>query len=157
MTPADLTLIEQSRDALALKNAGMWHEAATRFEQLLAVHPDWEHGYGWFNLAECYEESGRISEASLAYQRAVSASPTDSVLVGGRASFLYLHGELIEAVDEYIKLLSLDQTEGNQIAAETTMTALSALATRLDWSKEQLAAHIENRQSQVTKPPSGPR
>ena len=28
MKPADLTLIEQAGDALALKNAGMWHEAA---------------------------------------------------------------------------------------------------------------------------------
>lgn len=150
MKPSDSMLLETARDSLALKNAGQWCEAASGFEQILAVQPDWEHGYGWFNLAECYEEIGRIDEAGVAYRKAEILSPSDSVLVGGRASFLYLHGETIDAIEQHIRLLFLDRLQRDQSAAETTMVALSALAARLGWSVDQLSRHIEKRLPELT-------
>lgn len=151
MNPSDNMLIETGRRALVLKNAGQWHEAASGFEAVLAVRPDWEHGYGWFNLAECYEEIGRTGEAGVAYQKAELFSPTDPVLVGGRASFLYLHGEPMDAIDQHIRLLSLDRLHSDKSAADITMVALSALAARLGWSEDQLARHISKRLPELTE------
>jgi cytochrome c-type biogenesis protein CcmH/NrfG len=152
MKPFDTMLMDTARRSLALKNAGQWDEAAPGFEELLAVQPDWEHGYGWFNLAECYEEIGRTGDAGVAYRKAELLSPTDSIIVGGRASFLYLHGEPIEAIDQHIRLLLLDRLNSDQSAADTTMVALAALAARLGWSEEHLAQHIEKRLPELTAP-----
>jgi tetratricopeptide (TPR) repeat protein len=149
MTTTETMLLDAAKHSLALKNAGQWAEAAIGFEQILAVQPDWEHGYGWFNLAECYEELGRIRDAGIAYWKAELFSPTDTNLVGGRASFLYLHGEPTEAMDQHIRLLSLERMHPDETAADTTMIALSALSERLGWSGDQLAKHIEKRLQEI--------
>jgi Flp pilus assembly protein TadD len=145
-------LIDTARRSLVLKNSGQWDEAASGFEAVLAVRPDWEHGYGWFNLGECYEELGRTNDASIAYRKAELLAPTDPVLVGGRASFLYLHGETMEAIDQHIRLLSVDRLHRDQPAADTTMVALSALAARLGWSMDELSRHIDKRLPELTAP-----
>lgn len=157
MTITGPELLKMEQEALASKNARKWHDAALVLEKILKVQPDWEHGYGWFNLAECYEESGRISDARAAYDQAALVCPTDPILVGGRASFLYLHGRATEAFDSYIRLLALDRMHGDSAGAETTMTALTSLASRLGWSGDEVAIQIQSRLDECgTSTPDSP-
>lgn len=137
------------KNAIALKNAGEWQDAAYELEQILEIRSDWEHGYGWFNLAECYEEGGRISDARIAYQQAAHTSPRDPILLGGFASFLFLHGEAEEAFDEYIRLLALDNAQGDTSGAATTMLAITSLGSRLAWPEEDLANQIRQKLAEL--------
>jgi len=135
-------LVQLERQAMTLKNAGEWESAARLFEQILQVQPDWEHGYGAFNLAECYEEMGRISDARSAYERAVCGTPKDRTLLGGLASFLFLHGEPREAFDQHIRLLVLEKKHGDSSGMSATTTALKSLGSRLGWSQEETESRI---------------
>jgi tetratricopeptide (TPR) repeat protein len=142
-------LLSMSQEAMEHKEAQRWQAAAHCFEQILAIQPNWEHGYGWFNLAGCYEDCGRISDARAAYEKAVHASPNDSILVGGLASFLYLHGQAIEAFDQYIQLLVLDRFRVDTAGEERTMMALDALASRLGWTANEVSTRIDQKLAQL--------
>jgi hypothetical protein len=135
-------LVQLWQQAMSLKNVGEWESAANLFEQILKVQSDWEHGYGAFNLAECYEELGRISDARSAYERAVCGTPTDRTLLGGLASFLFLHGEPREAFDQHIRLLVLERKHRDDNGMSATTTALRSLGSRLGWSNEEIESRI---------------
>jgi len=135
-------LVQLERQAIILKNAGEWESAARLLEQILQVQPDWEHGYGAFDLAQCYEELGRISDARSAYERAVCGTPTDRTLLGGLASFLFLHGEPQEAFDQHVRLLRLERKHGDSNGMAATTTALKSLGSRLGWSNEETESRI---------------
>jgi len=142
MTDQSSELVKMWQEAMALKNAQRWQEAARVFERILLAQPDWEHGYGQFNLAECYEGAGRISDAEVAYRSAIRATPTDPTLLGGLASFLYLHGQPKEAFDEHVRLLRLEEKQGNIDGVACTTTALKALGLRLGWSDAETTMRI---------------
>ena len=135
-------LVELWHKACTLKNARDWQSAARLYERILLVQPDWEHGYGYFNLAECYEEIGRINDAHCAYERAVCSTPTDQILLGGFASFLYLYGEPSQAFDQYTRLLILDKKCGDDDGVAKSMTALRSLGSRLGWSAAETESKI---------------
>ena len=135
-------LLQLWRKASALKNAGDLQSATSLFEQVLQSQPDWEHGYGFFQLAQCYEESRRIADARAAYERAVQISPTDPILLGGFASFLYLNGDPRQAFDEHIRLLALERKRGDTNGMASTTTALKSLGSRLGWSDKETEAQI---------------
>lgn len=135
-------LIELQKRALALKNSGKPEEAAALFENILVEQPGWEHGYGAFSLAECYEEQGKFGEAKAAYENAVRHNPSDPVLLGGYASFLYLHGEASQAFDAYLRLLPIDLEQKNLQGSTATILALNELGHRLGLSKEAIDAQI---------------
>lgn len=145
MTLMSDSLLELAKRALALKNSGRPGKAAALYEQILSFRPDWEHGYGASSLAECYEEQGDIEKAGLAYQSAVSANPTDPVLLGGYASFLYLHREASQAFDAYLKLLALDLAQSNAHGAAASVLALNELGRRMGLSQEAIDARIARR------------
>jgi tetratricopeptide (TPR) repeat protein len=111
---------------------------------LLKVQPDWEHGYGYYYLADCYEQAGRISDAKTAYQEALRFAPFDPVLRGGYASFLYLYGHPNEAFDEYLRLLKLDHHSGNAVGIELSTTALKTLGMRLGFSEDEVIKRIRS-------------
>lgn len=142
MNQEDSQLLQLWHQAVNLKNVGEWKSAADLFEQILKVQPNWEHGYGAFNLAECYEELGRISDARSVYVRAVHGTPTDRTLLGGLASFLFLHGDPQEAFDEYIRLLVLERKHRDDNGMSSTKTALRSLGSRLGWSNEETESRI---------------
>lgn len=75
-------LVELWNQALKLKNTGQHGPAAHLFEIILRKQPDFEHGYGDFSLAQCYEDLGRIGDARSAYERAVARAPADRTLLG---------------------------------------------------------------------------
>ena len=135
-------LIELQKRALTLKNSGRPGEAAALFESILMEQPGWEHGYGAFSLAECYEEQGKTEKAKAAYEDAVRRNPSDPVLAGGYASFLYLHGEASQAFDAYLLLLSIDLAQKNSQGAAATVLALNELGHRLGLSKESIDTRI---------------
>jgi Tfp pilus assembly protein PilF len=135
-------LLELENKALTLKNAGDWAAASQLFEQILAMQPDWEHGYGLFNLAECYEESGKLSQARSAYERAVEHTPTDPIILGAFASFLYMHGDPAQAFQKYSELLTLEKKRGDADQAANTMIALKTLGLRMGWSEVDVNTRI---------------
>jgi len=135
-------LVELEKRALALKNSGKPGEAAVLLENILLEQPGWEHGYGAFSLAECYEEQGNIERAKAAYGNAVRQSPSDPILLGGFASFLYLHGEASQAFDAYLRLLSIDVAQRNVHGSTATVLALNELGRRLGLSQEAIEARI---------------
>lgn len=151
MTQEIQKLIELWHRAIYLKNAGDWGAAACLIEQILLLHPNWEHGYGEFNLAECYEELGKIDDARLAYERAVASSPTDRTLVGGLASFLFLHGQPREAFDQHIQLLALERRHGDDRGILDTTTALRLLGSRLEWSSKEVESRIADKGAPAEK------
>lgn len=143
-------LLRLSHQATVFRNAENWQDAAHCWEQILSAQPNWEHGYGWFDLAGCYEDSGRISDARLAYEKAVNVSPADSTLVGGLASFLYLHGQTAEAFDAHVRLLMLDRMRVDAVGEARTMTALTSLASRLGWTGDETIIRINQRLAEFT-------
>ena len=145
MNAHEVMLSKLEESAHALMKANRWEEAANQLKQLLALQPDWEHGYGWYNLSECYEEMGRLSDARTANLRAMDFSPFDVLLVGGMADLLYLHGDALEALDMHVRLLEIYRLHGDVFGAERTMLSLDDLATRVGWTQEQLRSFISER------------
>lgn len=133
-------LIEIEKQAFALKNEGNIAQAVTLFEQILMEEPQWEHGYGFFSLAECYEELGRYNEARIAYDKALRNSPKDQTIFGAYASFLYLHGDATDALNAHLNLLRLESSQGS--ATESTKMALYTLAERLGIPKPLIEEKI---------------
>jgi Flp pilus assembly protein TadD len=122
------------------KSEQRWAFAADLIGQVLDSHTDWEHGYGFFHLAECFEELGRFAEARNAYQLAVKTSPGDPTLLGGLASFLYQHGPSREALASYLDLLRLERTIG--IDEATTMLAVRSLGQAVGLSDEEIEVMV---------------
>lgn len=137
-----LPLVDLWRRSLEMKSAGQWNAAADVIARILREQPDWEHGYGAFNLAECYEQLGRIGDARTAYESAASRASSDRTLVGGLASFLFLHGEPSEAFDQYVRLLILDRKQEDEVGMSAASAALRALGAKLNWSTEEVESRI---------------
>jgi hypothetical protein len=135
-------LLDLERRAFVLKNSGKPGEAAVLFEQILKEQPCWEHGYGAFSLAECYEEQGNLGKAKTAYGTAVGANSTDPILLGGYASFLYLHGEASEAFDTHLRLLGIELEQRSTESSATATLALNELGRRLGLSQETIDDRI---------------
>jgi tetratricopeptide (TPR) repeat protein len=135
-------LVELEKRALALKCAGNPGDAVVLLEKLLEEQPGWEHGYGAFNLAECYEEQGNLEKARVAYAEAVARNQIDPVLLGGYASFLFLHGELAEAFDTHLLLLSVEFKGKSNQGVSDTILALNKLGRGLGLSQEVIDARI---------------
>jgi tetratricopeptide (TPR) repeat protein len=135
-------LIDLESRAFALKNSGKPGEAAVLFEEILNEQPCWEHGYGAFSLAECYEEQGNFEKAKIAFENAVGANSTDSILLGGYASFLYLHGDALEAFDTHLRLLATELEQKSNQGSATTTLALNELGRRLGLSQETIDGRI---------------
>lgn len=139
-------LVELERRALQLKNSGRIAEAAELFSTIVKEQPNWEHGNGLHDLAQCYEDLGRLELAEDYYRAALAYEPSNYIFLGGLASFLYLHGKPEDAFDAYAKLLVIERSQGLQSVTESCMTALNALGERLGWSREMIADKIENQE-----------
>lgn len=136
-------LVELEGRALRLKNSGKLAEAAELFSEIVEEQPDWEHGMGLHCLGQCCERLGRLDEAKKHYLAALAYEPADNVLLGGFASFLYLHGRPEDAFDAHIKLLIRDRSVGSKEDVRSSMIALYALGDRMGWLHERTAAAIE--------------
>jgi tetratricopeptide (TPR) repeat protein len=134
-------LIELEQKALSLQNAGKFKEAADLFAEIVKELPDWEHGRGFYCLANNYEDSGQLEKAEQAYKSALRYQPAYEIFLGGYASFLYLHGDPERAFNAHLELLEVERIEKHDDAMERTTNALRALGKKMGLSD----AEIENR------------
>ncbi len=106
--------------------------------QLLEQVPNWEHGYGAFTLADCYEDCDNIEKAREAYLLALSFSPSEPQFIGAYASFLFLHGTAQEAFDQHLELLRYEYATGSLKEIAQTIQVLSQLGLQINLSQAQI-------------------
>ncbi|MEJ7712990.1 MAG: tetratricopeptide repeat protein [Pyrinomonadaceae bacterium] len=113
------------------------------FSVILEQNPDYEHGRGFYNLASCYEDLGEYEKAEQHYRRALEYNFEDPILLGGYASFLYLHGDPELAFKAYLNLLRLDRSGGSEKDAELAILALRELGKRVGLTDRDVTEKIE--------------
>jgi Flp pilus assembly protein TadD len=135
-------LVDIERRALEARNAGDIREAARLFAAIVKDQPDWEHGTGAYNLACCCEDLGEFASAGQYFREALKYEPKNSYFLGGLASFLYLHGDPIEAFDYHLVLFKMHRKNGDYRDAENIKIALDVLSKRLGYSDETFAEKL---------------
>jgi tetratricopeptide (TPR) repeat protein len=135
-------LADLEREALRLKNAGETERAVELFSRIVEERPDWEHGLALYNLAGCYEDLGRYEEAERCYVRALEYGGQNDYVLGGYASFLYLHGTPERAFEAHLNLLKAERAGGNAQGAQKTIEMLKGLAAKAGVSEEALAEKL---------------
>lgn len=137
-------LVELEQKALTLQNAGQFKEAAELFAAIVKEQPDWEHGQGFYCLANNYEDSGQLDKAEEAYKSALRYQPAYDIFLGGYASFLYLHGDPENAFKVHLELLEIERINKNDASIERTKIALRALGNKMGLTKSEIESRIEN-------------
>lgn len=133
-------IIEYEQRGLAFVRENNYEAAAELFAQIVAIHPDWEHGCAAYSLACALEEIGDLKGAEKNYLLALRCSPDDDYFIEGYASFLFLHGEPLHALDFFIQLI---RREGStQQSIDKRDYVLLTLAEKLNLSKENLIKRI---------------
>lgn len=130
-------LIEMDREAQRLYSQGDYRRAVETFLKILAMQPDYEHGAYHYCLAICQEEIGDFAEAEKSFVKALEYMPDDTVRLGGYASFLYLYGDHQKAFNVHLRLLGLEQAQGNTLGADRALQALRTLGKNLRLSAEE--------------------
>jgi Flp pilus assembly protein TadD len=137
-------LINLERRAIDLRKSGHINEAADLFAAIVKEQPDWEHGLGFYSLAGCYEDLGRLELAEECYNAALRFEPANPYFLGGLASFLYLHGEPEKAFNAYLTLLEVYAMERDQKGIEQATIALKALGKKMGLSDASVAERIND-------------
>jgi Flp pilus assembly protein TadD len=135
-------LIDLEQKALGLRNAGNIEEAAELFSTIVKEQPDWEHGMGFHNLAGCYEDLGKLELAEKCYNAELQYEPSNPILLGGLASFLYLHGAPEKAFTAYLDVLRIENMNGHKDGIERSTTALMALGKKMGLSEAAVIERI---------------
>lgn len=91
---------------LVRKNQKRYSEAADFFNQAIAIRPKYMAPYK--NLAEMYAEMGRLDDADLQYQRAVSLAPLDISARNSYGHFLLRQGKAAEAHEQFARSAEAD-------------------------------------------------
>lgn len=138
-------LVDIERRALDLQNSGQTEEASELFSAIVEEQPDWEHGMGFYNLAGCYEDLGRLELAEKCYYTALRYQPNYDVFLGGLASFLYLHGEPEKAFSAYLEVLKVSKGNNDEDGVERCITGLIALGKKVGWSEATVFEKISER------------
>jgi tetratricopeptide (TPR) repeat protein len=137
-------LVELEQKALSLQNAGKFKEAAELFAAIVKEQPDWEHGRGFYSLANNYEDSGQLEKAEQAHKSALRYQPAYDIFLGGYASFLYLHGDPERAFKAHLELLEIERIAKDDVAMESTTIALRALGEKMGVSEAEIERRIKN-------------
>jgi tetratricopeptide (TPR) repeat protein len=133
---------EMEQKALQSRQRGDIVEAVNLYKAIVDEEPGYEHGMIFYDLAGCYEDLGEMQLALEAYQQAVVHGRGDPTIIGGLASFLYLHGDPKEAIQCYLDLLKIEHTANDTDAVQSTEKALENLAERVGWGQEFLRQKI---------------
>ncbi len=135
-------LVDLEERALRLRNSGRIEEAAELFATIVKEQPDWEHGIGFYDLAGCYEDLGRLELAEQCYRAALRCQPANMYFLGGLASFLYLHGESEEAFSAHLELLRVEKINRDEEGAKRSINALRLLGKKMGWSDAAVSDKI---------------
>lgn len=130
-------LVELEQEALNLMNGGNYKEAIKLYEKIIDENPNWEFGVCFYDMAHCFEELGELEEAKKNYLKAIEYDDEDSIRLGGYASFLYLHGEPKQALDAYLKLLTLKKQQ--HLDTSRILIAIETLAKKIGLSDKEIA------------------
>lgn len=141
-------LIDLERRALESQNSGRLEEAVELFSAIVKEQPDWEHGTGFYSLACCYEDLGRLELAEDCYNSALRYEPANPYFLGGLASFLYLHGDPQKAFNSYLRVLAIYMSQRDQRGVAAATTALQALGKKMGLPE----AEVTERIGQVAQP-----
>jgi|GEM_PF-1700129 len=135
-------LIDLEQRALGFRMAGNIEEAAKLFSALVEEQPDWEHGIGFYDLAGCYEDLGKLELAEECYNAALRYEPANPYFLGGIASFLYLHREPEKAFAAYLELLRVAKVNKDEKEVESLITPLKALGKKMGLSEAAVIERI---------------
>ena len=133
-------LVEREQKALSLQNQGDYKGAADIFKKIVDEYPSYEFGLCFYSLAYCLEEIGELVEAKKNYIKAIEYDNEDPVRLGGYASFLYLHGNALEAFDKHLELMKLENKLGLEVSK--TIIALKELGEKLGLTEEEVLHKI---------------
>ena len=71
---------------------GLWMEAALRWKKATEIDPD--YAAAWNNLGIGYEQLGKFNDARLAYERASTLEPTNSLITANYDQFREIYDRL---------------------------------------------------------------
>jgi tetratricopeptide (TPR) repeat protein len=83
------------RNAIALEDEGKYAEAAARYREILAAHPD--SAVAWTDLGNAEGQLGHRAEAEQAFRKALSLDPSSRDALNNLAWLLYQQKRLDEA------------------------------------------------------------
>lgn len=115
-------LVELEQTALSLQNQGNYKEAAELSQKIVDEYPSYEFGLCFHSLAYCLEELGELEEAKKNYIKAIEYDNEDPNRLGSYASFLYLHGNALEAFNKHLELMKVE----NKLEEKTNMRGINA-------------------------------
>lgn len=144
-------LIQMEQEGRALRQAGEFRRAVDVFTALVEKQPDWEHGLCYHEMAGCYEAMGRLQEAEQQYRLAVSYEPNCEIYLGGLASFLYLYGQLQDAFDTHLNLVTLYASRHDQKNVDSIIPTLKELGSKLGMTDDDVLQRIHHFQVDVHK------
>jgi Flp pilus assembly protein TadD len=147
-------LVELEQRALDFRNSGHLEEAAKLFSKIVKEQPDWEHGMGFYNLAGCYEDLGRLELAEEYYNAALRFEPANPIYLGGLASFLYLHGEPEKAFSTHLELLRVEKMNKHESGIESLILASRALGKKMELSESEVTERIDRIPASVSVSPN---
>lgn len=135
-------LVECEQKALSLQNQGDYKNAADLFRKIVNEHPSYEFGLCYYSLAYCLEELGELEEAKKNYIKAIEFDNEDPNRLGGYASFLYLHGNPLEAFDKHLELMKLENKLGLDVSK--TIIVLKKLGEKLGLTNAEILRKINS-------------
>jgi tetratricopeptide (TPR) repeat protein len=81
-------LRELERDALEAQRSEKYPEAIALWKRLLALNREWERGYPFYYIADCYTHIGELELAEEAYRNAIGLAPEDELFTVALSSLV---------------------------------------------------------------------
>ncbi len=104
--PGQASAVTLNDLGLVRKHQKRYDEAEDLFQQALKLRPKYMDPHK--NLAEMYEEIGRINDADNEFRRAVSLAPLDTNTRNTYGEFLRKHGRASEAREQFARSVEAD-------------------------------------------------
>ena len=142
------------RDAIALEDEGKVAEAAGRYREILAAHPD--SSVAWTDLGNAMEKLGDRAGAQEAFRKALAVDPTSRDALNNLAWLLYQQKQLDEAEslarkavaqhgpDSYLVLDTLARVLAAKGSCDEAMRTFEQAIDAVPSSQAQARADIES-------------
>jgi len=142
------------RDAIALEDEGKIAEAAGRYREILAAHPD--SSVAWTDLGNAMEKLGDRAGAQEAFRKALAVDPTSRDALNNLAWLLYQQKQLDEAEslarkavaqhgpDSYLVLDTLARVLAAKGSCDEAMRTFEQAIDAVPSSQAQARADIES-------------
>lgn len=132
------SLIELERKGLEATSNEDYKLAATYFTSLVNLNPNFEHGMAYYNLADALDEMGDTNAAEEAYLKALDYDATDTIRLGGYASFLSRYRSPLKSFKVYLDLLRVAKSINDLPCIEGCLYSLFSLGDKMGWDKKEV-------------------